>query len=132
MTRVDNHGGLPALPEEVEAFAATLTDQHLYCRVWGHDPEPHNIVVAKDTEGVPGAFWDAFMRCSHGCGVRWRMLASQDGEVLRRRLDYSEAKDYLSTVGRIDAGGRQILRRRYLVGATNQTAKSSKRRRRIR
>lgn len=115
---------IPATPEEVEAFAKTLTEAHLHCRVWGHDPMPHNIVLARNVEGVPrGSHWDAQMICSHGCGVRWRVLASRDGEVLRRHLDYSDAEGYLSSNGRIDKKGRQILRRTYFVGATKKGKK---------
>lgn len=107
---------IPASPDEVEGFANTLTPAYLHCRVWGHDATPRNIVVAKHTEGVPNAQWDASLVCSHGCGVRWRVLASLNGEVLRRRPDYSEAPEYLSKVGRINREGRQILTRRYFEG----------------
>ena len=119
-------GSVPASPEEVEAFATTLTDSYLHCRVWGHDPMPHNVVVAKDVEGVPRAHWDATLICSHGCGVRWTALVSVDGEMLRRRLDYSGAPGYISETGRIDAEGKKILRRTYFVGATKVSRKRRK------
>lgn len=102
-----------ATPEEVEAFGRSLTPAHLHCRTWGHDPMPQNIVIAKDVEGVPGAHWDATLICSHGCGVRWTVLASRDGEVLRRRIDYAHAEGYLSESGRIDAEGRKVLRKQF-------------------
>lgn len=112
---------VPASVEEVEQFGKGLTSAHLHCRVWGHDPVPHNVVVAKDIEGVPRAHWDATLICSHGCGVRWTALVSVDGEMLRRRLDYSGAPGYISETGRIDAEGKKVLRKQFFVGATKGT-----------
>lgn len=109
------YGSIPASPEEAEAFAGQLTEAYLHCRVWGHDPFPQNIRVARDVEGVPNAHWDADMGCTHGCGVRWKMLVSIDGELLRRRLDYSEAPGYISEYGRIDANGKKVLRKTFFA-----------------
>ena len=111
---------IPASPDDVETFGKTLTQAYLHCRVWGHDPAPHNVVVAKNIEGVLGAHWDAALICTHGCGVKWRVLASSDGEVLRRRLDYSGAPGYISEVGRIDAEGKKVLRKQFFTGATKR------------
>lgn len=114
------YDSIPATPDEVRVFAQDISDAYLHCRVWGHDPTPHNINVAKDIEGVKGAHWDATLRCSHDCGVRWRVLASNDGTVLRRRLDYSAAPDYISPTGRIDAEGRKVLRQQFFVRRTDK------------
>lgn len=109
---------IPAAPEEVEAFASSLSEAYLHCRVWGHDPEPHTVVLAKGVEGFPHAYWEALLRCSHGCGVLWQVLVGRDGEVLRRKLDYSGAPGYLSPHGWINSKGRAVIRTRYFVGAT--------------
>src|SRR4051812_2559655 len=101
---------VPASPQEVEAFGASLTREYLHCRVWGHDPEPHNTVLVTDDE-VQGAFWHAQARCSHGCGVKWNIWATAEGDVVRRSLDYEDAEGYLSPDGRIDATGRSVLRK---------------------
>jgi hypothetical protein len=109
---------VPASPEEVKAFAESLTSAYLHCRVWGHDPEPHNVVLVRDIEGHPTAAYDASLLCGHGCGVRWRVLVASDGEVLKRSLDYTDAPGYLCEVGRIDKDGRKVLRKKFFVGAT--------------
>lgn len=114
---------IPASPEEVEAFGKGLTEAYLHCRVWGHDPQPHNIVVAKDVEGVPNAYWDADLICSHGCGVRWRVLVGRDGELLRRRLDYKGAPGYLSDTGWIDREGKKVLRSQFFTGRTKKPSR---------
>lgn len=46
------------------------------------------------------------------------VLVSADGEVLKRTLSYDDAPDYLSTVGRIDKSGKQIIRRQFMTRAT--------------
>lgn len=120
------YDSVPATPEEVAAFAGQLTEAYLHCRVWGHDPTPNNIVVAKDVEGQPRAHWDAKLICTHGCGVRWKVLASSDGEVLSRRLDYTDAPGYISEYGRIDAEGRKVLRKTFFTNATKGGKKSRK------
>lgn len=114
---------VPASIEEVKAFASKLTEAYLHCRVWGHDPEPVNITIAKHIEGAPRAHWDATLLCGHGCGVRWRALVSQDGEVLKRSLDYSEAPGYLCESGRINKEGKMVLRKKFFVGATKKRGK---------
>lgn len=107
---------IPASPEDVEQYAGEVPPEYLYCRVWHHDPEPHNIVLAKGVEKHPTAVWDATLRCSHGCGIRWRLLVDGSGEVLQRKYDDSNAPDYvLKGKGRIDKNGKQILRRTFFV-----------------
>lgn len=120
---------IPASPEEVEIYAGEIPAAYLYCRVWHHDPEPHNMVLAKGVKKHPTAVWDAQLRCSHGCGVRWVVLVDGDGEVLMRRLDYSGAPDYvLKGKGRIDKNGNQILRKTFFVqNAPKPRKKRSKR-----
>lgn len=109
---------IPAAPEEVEVFGAGLTEAHLHCRVWGHDPDPQgNVRLATDDDGVPGAYWVANPGCTHGCGVRWLIYADAEGWRIKRTLDYSAAPDYLSEHGRIDKQGRAILTREYFVRA---------------
>lgn len=109
------HESIPATPEEVEVFADTLTEAYLHCRVWGHDPDPGTFSLAKDVVGKPDAFWDIPLLCTHGCGVRWRVLATFDGEVLRRSLDYSGAPGYICESGRIDKTGKMVLRKTYFI-----------------
>lgn len=105
---------IPATPEEVEQYAGEIPKEYLHCRVWHHSPEPHNIVLAKGVTKHPTAVWDASLMCSHGCGVRWKVLVDGAGQVLMRRLDYSGAPDYvLKGKGRIDKNGNQILRREF-------------------
>lgn len=122
---------IPATPEEVESFGATLTDAYLHCRVWGHDPDPQgNTRLATDSDGVTGAYWVVSPSCTHGCGVRWNIFATADGDVVRRALDYSDAPDYLSNTGRIDAQGRSVLRKEFFmrsVGAKPQKKATRKR-----
>lgn len=65
---------IPATAKDVEFFAKHLTDAYIHCRTWGHDPEPHSIKV-----GPRGVYWDAKLRCAHGCGVKL------GGTCLRRR-----------------------------------------------
>lgn len=114
---------IPATQDEVKAFASTLTPQYLHCRVWGHDPEPQNIVLTKNIEGHPTAHWDTTLICAHDCGVRWRVLVSGEGEVLKRALDYTEAPGYLCESGRINREGKMVLRKTFFVGATKRKRK---------
>ena len=108
---------IPASPEDVETYAGEIPEQYLYCRVWHHDPVPHDIrlVTAKDRDPKhPTATWVAHLRCSHLCGVKWKVLVDSDGAVLSRRVDYSESDGYvLKGKGRIDKHGNQILRQTY-------------------
>lgn len=107
---------IPASPEDVEQFAGEIPEAYLHCRVWHHDPEPHNITLARGVEKHPTAVWDATLRCSHGCGVQWRVLVDGEGFVLERRIDYANAPGYvMEGKGRIDKRGNQILRRTYFV-----------------
>lgn len=112
---------LPPSEKEVEVFAKSLRPEHLHCRTWGHDPQPHNIRVAKNIEGHPDAYWDVDLLCSHGCGVKWSVLAAKDGGIIRRTITYTEAPGYLSDIGRIDKDGRRVIRRAFLVGHSKRS-----------
>lgn len=117
---------IPASPEDVEQYAGEIPPEYLHCRVWHHDPEPHNIVLARGVEKHPTAVWEATLRCSHGCGCRWIVLVDGAGQVLKRSIDYSEAPGYvLEGKGRINKEGNQILRREFFV----QKGPKAKRRR---
>lgn len=112
---------IPASDKDVEFFAKHLTDAYIHCRTWGHDAEPHSIKV-----GPRGVYWDAKLRCAHGCGVKWVVLVAADGEMLKRTLSYDDAPDYLSPVGRIDKNGKQIIRRQFMTRATRGKRKPVK------
>jgi hypothetical protein len=109
---------IPAAPEEVEAFAETLTKAYLRCRVWGHDRIPNGQPIeVKDVEHHPTAFYEASLRCSHRCGVKWKMLLTAEYDIVTPpQLDYKGAPGYLSTDGRIDRKGKAILRKHYFLG----------------
>lgn len=113
-------GRIPATKEEVEVFASSLTPQYLYCRVWGHDAAPQTPLIAKNIEKYPKAYWDVLLLCTHDCGVRWRALVGGDGELLDRKLDYSEAPGYLCEFGRINRDGKMVLRKTFFVDATKR------------
>lgn len=107
---------IAASPEDVEQYAGEIPPEYLYCRVWHHDPAPHNVVLAKDETKHPTAVWEARLRCSHGCGIQWKVLVDAAGEVLQRKYDDSGAPDYvLKGKGRIDKHGKQILRREFFM-----------------
>lgn len=132
---------IPASLDEVEAFAESLTPEYLYCRVWHHDPAPNGLSLATDEERAQrqkyaGAFWSGGLVCTHGCGVRWRILANSEGEILMRKLDYSDAPGYvMEGKGRINAQGNQVLRKTYFMrsvgGPSGSTKKAPTSRRRV-
>lgn len=122
---------IPASAEEVQAFGSQLTSAYLHCRVWGHDPDPQGntrLCSADERDEHPGAYFWINPSCTHGCGVRWIILANAEGDLIRRALDYSDAPGYLSPTGRIDATGRSVLRKEYLVRATGGKPGSTRKR----
>jgi hypothetical protein len=116
---MDMFSTIPADPAEVEKFAESLTPEYLMCRVWHHSPEPHDIKLADkdDKAKSDGAMWSAVLRCRNGCGVRWRVVVDGEGFVVRRRLDYSGAPDYvLKGKGRINTKeGNAVMRRTFFT-----------------
>lgn len=117
---------IPAAIEEVERYAGEIPEAYLYCRVWHHSPEPHDIKIAKHGSQ---AVWSAILRCSNGCGVTWTVLVDPTGEVIKRKLDYSGAPDYILVgKGFINKEGNKVLRREFFT----QKAPGTKSRRRKR
>lgn len=107
---------IPASPEDVEQYAGEVPPEYLYCRVWHHDPEPHRPVLAKGEKKHTTAFWEVQLRCSHGCGIKWKVLVDAEGQVLQRKYDDSDAPGYVMVgKGRIDKRGNQILRREFFL-----------------
>jgi hypothetical protein len=118
---------IPASPEEVEQYAGSIPPEYLYCRVWHHSPEPHNVVLTKGTGKHKTAFYSASLRCRNGCGVVWAVLVDRDGKVLKRSLDYHDAPGYvLDGKGRIDKNGNQILRKTFFVSKTTKSRRGRK------
>jgi hypothetical protein len=105
-------------PDVVANHAKTLTDAQLLCRKRNrHDFDPEAQGIPLTAKYIPqDGEWERRVECLCGAKLTER-LDAKTFQITSRRIDYTDIPDYLlKGVGRVDADGRNEIRREFYVG----------------